>query len=175
MAKQSPWKTLSFIQCKASYNQLWWNCCSRLLIIAVVPVEILTSVNTLAVLWLRLGFRKAGLEIAGWAFLSCGFKRGSTPWSCSALGRRKGCSNVTSKPPTRPQTQCCASRERSYLWMSQMPRGHGVCDRLCICDSVCDDCKWEQYNWTAPLNMTLAIYDIKVAGHRPHATQCSVS
>lgn len=85
--------------------------------------EMLTSVNTLAVLLVQLVFEKVGLEIAGRAFLSCGFKRGSTLWACSALGRRKGCSNVTSNPPAQtPNTVLRQPRKELFVNVSDALR-----------------------------------------------------
>lgn len=78
-----------------------------------------TSVNTPAVPWVRLVFGKAGLEIAGWAFLSrwLKLKRGSTPWACPAPGRGKGCSNVTSDPPKQPG-HSAAPAEKKKLFVN---------------------------------------------------------
>lgn len=131
--------------------------------------KMLTSVNMLAVLQVRLVFGKAGLEIAGWAFLSCGFKQGSTPWACLALRRRKGCSNVTSKPPSQtPNIVLRQPRKELFVNFSDALRPWCVVWH-CVFVTWCVMTVNES---SATLNMTLAIYDIKLDGHRPHAAKC---
>lgn len=60
--------------------------------------------------------KKSGLEIASWALLSCGFKSWGTPCASSALGRRKGCSNVTSRPPAQTTNlPLCQPRKELFV------------------------------------------------------------
>lgn len=134
--------------------------------------EILTSVNTLAVLWVRLVFGKAAMEIAGRAFLSCGFKRGSTPWACSVLGTRKGCSNVTSKPPNPYPKHSAAPAEKGVICECLRCPKAVVFVTECAFVALCVMTVNES---SSTLNMTLAIYDINLPGHGPQAVKCSVT
>lgn len=134
--------------------------------------EILTSVNTLAVLWMRLVFGKAAMEIAGRAF----FKLWVQAWQ-HTLG-------LFSSRDTKRLFKCHQQTPNPYPKHSAAPAEKGViceclrCPKAVVCATECAFvtlCVMTVNESGSTLNMTLAIYGINLPSHGPQTVKCSVT